>query len=380
MTQTQPEPTRVQLALREIAEARERLQLASDVLATFVAAEAPAAVVQEARQLEPKAPPQDLLNIAYEVIHQVFPDELARRARSNSSTARDWLYRVYAVSCAPRGVAEPVATLVVMLAAVKFGLRHQLLLKTETRLGLAHKSPIPNLDLFLETFISEMIEADRSDACINDWLKRLVSEHFPSFSTSNRLDLPTGDYLLIPEAIEPISRQTAASLSASALTSPVDPASGVVIPPASDWRITLGYAEVLYDESLPAFHGKHHSGIDIARYGCFQAPVYAMRRGVVIDSVYLPKGFGNTVTVEHDDGTCLRYTHLDKTLVKKGARVARGRQIGTVGKGAKNIYAAHLHLDMPRSRAYARAGTYYDAPSEVAERFVNPLSQVPASI
>ena len=27
----------------------------------------------------------------------------------------------------------------------------------------------------------------------------------------------------------------------------------------------------------------------IARYGCFQAPVYAMRPGVVIDSVYLPK-------------------------------------------------------------------------------------------
>ena len=37
--------------------------------------------------------------------------------------------------------------------------------------------------------------------------------------------------------------------------------------------------------------------------------------GVVIDSVYLPKGFGNTVTVEHDDGICLRYTHLDKKLV-----------------------------------------------------------------
>ena len=100
----------------------------------------------------------------------------------------------------------------------------------------------------------------------------------------------------------------------------------------------------------------------------------------MINSVYLPKGFGNTVTVEHDDGTCLRYTHLDKKRVKKGERVGRGQQIGTVGKGAKQIYAAHLHLDMPRSRAYARARTYYDTPDEVAERFIDPLSRIPAAI
>ena len=91
----------------------------------------------------------------------------------------------------------------------------------------------------------------------------------------------------------------------------------------------------------------------------------------------MPKGFGNTVTVEHGDGTCLRYTHLDKKLIKKGVCVARGQQIGTVGKGAKHIYPAHLHLDMPRSRAFARAGTYYDTPAEVAECFIDPLSQIP---
>ena len=50
----------------------------------------------------------------------------------------------------------------------------------------------------------------------------------------------------------------------------------------------------------------------------YQAPVHAMRGGVVIDSVYLPKGFGNTVAIEHKDGTCLRYTHLDKKLVRTG--------------------------------------------------------------
>ncbi|MCE2473528.1 MAG: M23 family metallopeptidase [Anaerolineae bacterium] len=267
-----------------------------------------------------------------------------------------------------------------MLAAVKFGLRHQLLLQTEKRLGLAHKALIANRDLFLETFISEMVETDKDDARFNDWLQRTVVDHYPGFHNKERLDLPNGDYFIIPETIEPISQQVAAPVAASALTSPIDPSSAVVIPPGSDWRITLGYAEILYDEAYSSFHGKHHSGIDIARYGCFQAPVYTMRPGVVIDSVYLPNGFGNTVTIEHDDGTCLRYTHLDKKLVKKGDRVVRGQQIGTVGKGAKNIYPAHLHLDMPRSRAFARARTYYDTMAEVAERFIDPLSQIPASI
>ena len=104
----------------------------------------------------------------------------------------------------------------------------------------------------------------------------MVSEHYPGFGDNRRLDLPSGEYLRIPEAIEPISQPAAMPIAANALTSPVDPVSGVIIPPDSDWRITLGYAAILADEAYPAFHEKHHSGIDIARYGCFQAPVYAM--------------------------------------------------------------------------------------------------------
>ena len=385
MMQTLPEPKTVQLALREIAEAREHLRLASDVLNAFGTTEVTqamplAAVGREGRQLQLGAPPHDLLDIAHEVIHQVLAEQLAQRALQAGVSPRDWLYRVYTVSCVPRGIDEPVTTLVVMLAAVKFGLRHQLLLQTETRLGLGHKTPIAQLDLFLETFLSEMVEADRGDVRFNAWLKRMVIEHYPGFGGSKRLDLPNGDYLIIPDVLEPIRQPSAAPIAASALTSPMDPASSVVIPPGSGWRITLGYAEILHDEAYPAFHGKRHSGIDIYRWNAYQAPVYAMRAGTVIDSVYLSKGFGNTVVVEHEDGTCLRYTHLDRKLVKKGERVVRGQQIGTVGKGAKNIYPAHLHLDMPKSRQYARARTYYDTPAEVAERFIDPLSRIPTSI
>ena len=102
-----------------------------------------------------------------------------------------------------------------MLAAVRFGLRHQLILQTETRLGLAHKTPIPNLDLFLETFLSEMMEADRDDARFNHWLKQTVAEHYPGFRNGKRLDLPNGDCLIMPDVIEPIHQPSAAPIAAT---------------------------------------------------------------------------------------------------------------------------------------------------------------------
>ncbi|MCE2473527.1 MAG: hypothetical protein J4G18_16850 [Anaerolineae bacterium] len=91
-----PESEQVTLALRKIAEAREHLRLAGDVLSALntadVTQESPAAVVGEGRQLELGAP-QDILDIAHEVIHQVFPEQLAQRARQDGTTPRDWLYR-----------------------------------------------------------------------------------------------------------------------------------------------------------------------------------------------------------------------------------------------------------------------------------------------
>ena len=57
MTQRLLEPGQVQQALREIAEAREHLRLASDVLSAFgttdTVGEELAAVAEEGRQLEP---------------------------------------------------------------------------------------------------------------------------------------------------------------------------------------------------------------------------------------------------------------------------------------------------------------------------------------
>ena len=131
MTQALPEPEQVKLALSQIADARELLRLASDLLSAPATAagmgEARPAVVREARQLhvgDPPHPPQDLVDIAQVIIDEVLPQQLAQRALQHGTTPRDWLVRVYAVSCILRSITEPVATIVVMLTAAKFGLHH----------------------------------------------------------------------------------------------------------------------------------------------------------------------------------------------------------------------------------------------------------------
>ena len=148
MTQTLPEPKTVQLALREIAEAREHLRLANDVLSAVATmesvGEAPAAVdAREGRQLDswgaaarssryrPRGNPPGLTRAAG-------ADERFKLAQVRETGC------IGCIPCpvSPEALDEPVTTIVVMLAAVKFGLRHQLLLQTETRLGLAHKAPI----------------------------------------------------------------------------------------------------------------------------------------------------------------------------------------------------------------------------------------------
>ena len=86
--------------------------------------------------------------------------------------------------------------------------------------------------------------------------------------------------------------------------------------------------------------------VTIYRWNGYKAPAQTLRPSVAIDSIYLPKGFGNTEIIEDDEGTCLRYTQLD----------------------------------MPHSSKYARARTYNDTTAEIAECFINPLSRNQRSI
>lgn len=41
-----------------------------------------------------------------------------------------------------------------------------------------------------------------------------------------------------------------------------------------------------------------------------------------------------------------QYAHLQTTAVRVGERVTRGHRLGTVGKGAGDRFAAHLHFEV----------------------------------
>lgn len=83
-------------------------------------------------------------------------------------------------------------------------------------------------------------------------------------------------------------------------------------------------------------------------------PIYAISNGKVIEFGHYPT-WGNIVLLEHalPDGTRVwsQYAHLDKIMVTQvGQKVPRGAQIGTMGKGDKNRYLAHLHFEIRKNR------------------------------
>jgi murein DD-endopeptidase MepM/ murein hydrolase activator NlpD len=87
---------------------------------------------------------------------------------------------------------------------------------------------------------------------------------------------------------------------------------------------------------------RFHRGVDLrAAYG---QDVQATGYGRVVVSGE-QGGYGNTVVIEHADGTRTRFAHLSATLVDAGATVAPGQLIGRVGSSGRST-GAHLHFEV----------------------------------
>lgn len=89
-----------------------------------------------------------------------------------------------------------------------------------------------------------------------------------------------------------------------------------------------------------------HTGIDIsARRG---TPIYATGDGVVEEagsSLDGFSGYGKICVINHGFGFQTLYAHLDKITVKKGQKVRRGEQIGTVGSTGLS-QGTHVHYEV----------------------------------
>ncbi|MDD5213512.1 MAG: peptidoglycan DD-metalloendopeptidase family protein [Candidatus Gracilibacteria bacterium] len=83
-------------------------------------------------------------------------------------------------------------------------------------------------------------------------------------------------------------------------------------------------------------------------------PVYAIANGVITKVGYEKGGFGNYITIRHEnvklsDGTIgtiySNYAHLNTVTIKEGVKISRGDPIGTVGETGLAV-GSHLHFQI----------------------------------
>lgn len=105
---------------------------------------------------------------------------------------------------------------------------------------------------------------------------------------------------------------------------------------------------------------KFHEGLDLLplkrdKAGEATDPVFAITDGIVRHVSTLPgnSSYGRYIVIEHPGATpafCSLYAHLKSASVRIGDRVARGQEIGIMGRSAGGYGIpkdrAHLHLEM----------------------------------
>lgn len=88
---------------------------------------------------------------------------------------------------------------------------------------------------------------------------------------------------------------------------------------------------------------KFHGGIDFS--GPIGLGIYATGDGVVSRVEKNKNGYGNNIVIDHGYGYKTRYAHLNSFKVKKGDKVKRGQEIGSMGNTGKST-APHLHYEV----------------------------------
>ncbi len=147
---------------------------------------------------------------------------------------------------------------------------------------------------------------------------------------SDPRELRVGQVLAIPGAYRAASIGTAPS--------GVHPYTGERASRQFQWPVSQG----VVSSGFGIRNGAMHEGVDIAAPA--GTPVYAADSGVVIFSGAL-HGYGNTVIVRHDDDYATVYAHNERNLVSEGNRVARGQEIGEIGRSGRTT-GANLHFEV----------------------------------
>ncbi len=109
----------------------------------------------------------------------------------------------------------------------------------------------------------------------------------------------------------------------------------------------------------------------------FGDPVYAVGNGIVVYAQVGRFEWGRIVLIEHHllggEIVWSQYAHLRSMFVKVGDVVKRGDQIGTIGKGANEIYFAHLHFEIRYRYRVADAWTFGLIENQIVSYYYNPI-------
>ncbi|MGG4268220.1 peptidoglycan DD-metalloendopeptidase family protein [Peribacillus simplex] len=88
--------------------------------------------------------------------------------------------------------------------------------------------------------------------------------------------------------------------------------------------------------------GKLHKGIDIARPTT--RTITAADHGI-IETAGNSGGYGNKITINHNNGYKTVYAHLDSINVKAGQKIEKGMKIGVMGSTGHST-GVHLHFEI----------------------------------
>jgi murein DD-endopeptidase MepM/ murein hydrolase activator NlpD len=101
---------------------------------------------------------------------------------------------------------------------------------------------------------------------------------------------------------------------------------------------------------------KMHQGVDFAAPK--GTPIYATGDGVVKSVKTVFGGYGKHVEIDHGFGFVTRYAHMNDFKVKRGQKIKRGDQIGTVGNTGSST-APHVHYEIMKDGRFINPVNYF---------------------
>ncbi|HOY47227.1 MAG TPA: LysM peptidoglycan-binding domain-containing M23 family metallopeptidase [Alphaproteobacteria bacterium] len=242
---------------------------------------------------------------------------------------------------------EPVAVTKVELTEIKVG-------PGDTLYSISRKYSIPVNDLAVMNKLSAPFTLSLGQKLKVPKLKEISPVEIKTEPAKVAIVKKSGKYVGKPETIPIVKSAPVTKTKISSDPSKALPTIASRSSSKFSWPVR---GNILSDFGAKS-NGLYNDGINIgARQG---TKVVASENGVVAYAGNELKGMGNLVIIQHSGGWMTVYAHMDNMLVRRGAKVRVGQQIGSVGQTGK--------VDRPQLHFEIRKGTKAYDPSRQLKR------------